>query len=149
MNAMSPFAVQYVLAAQRHMDDADMLFNDSRLANAGQLFGFVAECGLKALLIGCGVAPDGNGEIPKGNQFRQHIPKLSDTILMDGHLIPNGIYSNKYLLCLAKLSKFYDWSIDHRYWSETALPLHSVQEWRSAAEEILAMVDQAKADGVL
>jgi hypothetical protein len=141
--------VQYVLAAKRHMIDARSLLLANRAANAGQLFGFVAECGLKALLIACGVAPDSNGEIPKGHKFRQHIPILRDRIVADGHLIPDGARANKYLLSLAHLSKLGDWLIDHRYWSDATLPLGSVDGWRIAAEEILQVLDKAKEDGVL
>jgi hypothetical protein len=131
------------------MVDAKSLLAGNRAANAGQLFGFVAECGLKALLIACGVASDANGEIPKGHRLRQHIPALKDRIVVEGHLIPDGMRANKYLLSLAHLTKLADWLVDHRYWSDTALPLGSVDGWRTAAEEILQALDKAKEDGVL
>ena len=141
--------VQYVLAARRHMIDARSLLVANRAANAGHLFGFVAECGLKALLIACGVAPDANGEIPKGHKFRQHIPALRDRIVADGHLIPDGARASKYLFSLAHLTKLGDWLVDHRYWRDAALPVGSVDGWRVAAEEILQALDKAKEDGVL
>lgn len=142
-------SVHYVEAARRHMADANSLLANSRSANAGQLYGFVAECGLKALLVACGVPADPNGEIPKDHRFRQHMPVLPDRIVTEGHLIPDSSRAGQYLTSLAHLGKFSDWLIEHRYWRETALPLPSVTEWKTAAEEILQMVDKAKQDGVL
>jgi hypothetical protein len=131
------------------MVDANTLLGESRGANAGHLYGIVAECGLKALLIACGVPADSNGEIPLGNRFRQHVPVLPGRIVVDGHLIPDSSRASQYLTSLAHLGKFNDWLIEHRYWREAALPLHSVGAWKVAAEEILLMVDKAKEDGVL
>lgn len=141
--------VHYADAARRHLEDANSLLSNSRAANAGQLYGFVAECGLKALLIACGVSADQNGEIPYGHRFRQHVPALADRIVAEGHLIPEPSKGNQYLTSLAHLEKLMDWKIDHRYWREEALPLPSVEAWKIAAEEILLMVDVAKGDGVL
>ncbi len=141
--------VQYVLAARRHMIDARLLLNANRVANAGQLFGIVAECGLKALVIACGVAPDAKGEIPRNHRFRQHIPVLKDRLVAEGNLIPDGQRATKYILSLAHSTKLGDWLIDHRYWSDAALPVGSVDGWRVAAEEILQALDTAKEDGVL
>jgi hypothetical protein len=131
------------------MTDANSLLANNRSANAGQLYGFVAECGLKALLIACGVPADANGEIPSHHRFRQHVPKLPDRIVAEGHLIPNSSRAGQYLTSLTHLSKFGNWLVDHRYWREAALPLTSVTAWKAAAEEILLMIDKAKEDGVL
>ncbi len=141
-------SVQYVQAAQRHMRDADALRALARLPGAGQLFGFGAECGLKALLIACGVMPDAKGEIPRGT-FRQHVPILGNNIVAHGHLIPDGVLANQYLAPLVHVSKFNDWSTDHRYWKDSAVPTASVEGWRTAAMEILEMVDRAKQAGVV
>jgi len=141
--------VHYVDAARRHMADANSLLASRRNANAGQLYGFVAECGLKALLIACGVTPDANGEIPSNTRFRQHVPILANRIVAEGNLIPESSRAAQYLTSLAHLDKFADWAIDHRYWKEAALPLPSVTAWKAAAEEILLMVDKAKEDGTL
>lgn len=141
--------VNYVEAAKRHMTDADALRSDNRQANAGQLYGFVAECGLKALLIVCGVTPDANGEIPARHRLRQHVPHLPDRIVAEGHLIPDVARAGQYLTSLAHLDDFKDWSTDHRYWRDAAIPVHLLSIWKQAAEEILQALDQAKAAGVL
>jgi hypothetical protein len=50
---------------------------------------------------------------------------------------------------MPNLASFIDWSVDHRYWRDVALPLVSVAKWRSAAKEVSTMLDQAQQDGVL
>lgn len=155
---VTPAPVAYEHAARRHWADAETLFNQGRLANAGQLYGFVAECGLKALLLACGVRPsptDGGipGEHPakpgKPHPLRQHMPSLTSRIAAHGQLIPDGHQATRYLATMPSLNRFHDWSVDHRYWHDGALPLTSVPDWRSAAQEVSTMLDQAKQDGVL
>jgi hypothetical protein len=153
----TPAPVAYEHAARRHLADAETLFSQGRMANAGQLYGFVAECGLKAMLLACGVAPDSDGGIPwehpakpsKQHPLRQHMPSLTGRIAAHGQLIPDGPQAAKYMATMPNLASFIDWSVDHRYWRDVALPLVSVAKWRSAAKEVSTMLDQAKQDGVL
>lgn len=153
----SPVPVAYEQAARRHLADAETLFNQGRLANAGQLYGFVAECGLKALLLACGVAPGSDGGMPsehpakpgKPHPMRQHMPNLTGRIAANGQLIPDGPKATNYMATMPQLASFSDWSVDHRYWHDSALPLASVANWRGAAREVSIMLDQAKQDGVL
>lgn len=154
---IAPPPVAYEHAARRHLRDADTLFNQGRLANAGQLYGFAAECGLKAMLLACGVAPGADGGVPddhpanpgKRHPLRQHMPSLTGRISINGHLIPDGPRATKYMATMPSLGHFHDWSVDHRYWREAAMPLTSVTSWRSAAQEVSTMLDQAIQDGVL
>jgi len=154
---VTPTSVAYEHAARRHLTDAETLFKEGRLANAGQLYGFVAECGLKAMLLACGVRPSADGGIPrehpakpdKPHPLRQHMPNLTGRIAAHGQLIPDGPQATKYMATMPNLGHFSDWSVDHRYWRDTALPLNSVPNWRSAAREVSTMLDQAKQDGVL
>lgn len=149
--------VAYELAARRHMTDAEFLFSDSRLANAGQLYGFVAECGLKALLIACGISPDDQGGIPrkhptkpkKLHPMHSHAPVLMGNINASFHLIPDGVQAARYMAIIPNHEKFDSWLIDHRYFRDSALPLTAVGGWRMAAREVTIMLDQAKLDGVL
>lgn len=155
--APSLLPVAYEIAARRHMGDAEALFATGRQINAGQLYGFAAECGLKAMLLACGVTPDADGGIPrehpkqprKPHPLRKHMPYLTDQITTFGQLIPDGPQATKYMATLSSLKHFDDWSIDHRYWRDAALPLTSPPNWRTAAHEIVAMLDLAKQDGVL
>lgn len=143
--------VDYVASARRHLHDAHILLTSNRQANAGQLLGFSVECGLKALLIACGIVPDIDGGIPytKKDSFRLHMPKLNDQIIISGNLIPDGQRATHYHAMLANVNALADWSIDHRYFKESALPLTSIPQWELAALEVDEMLDQAIVDGVM
>lgn len=141
--------VNYVAAARRHLHDGCLLLGKNRAANAGQLFGFSVECGIKALLIACGVHPGPDGGIPERHQFRTHVPHLSGRVAAFGHLIPDGPRAASYLALLSSLNALRNWSTDHRYWSESAIPMSSVPAWELAAMEVNEMLDQASLDGVI
>jgi hypothetical protein len=141
--------VDYVSAARRHFDDAGLLLQQGRQANAGQLLGFTMECGLKALLIACGVQTDKDGSLPERNKFRQHMPELTKRINLFGHLIPDGAKAQRYLARLPSREDFKDWKVDHRYFRESALPLASLPAWQSAANEVGELLDQITTDGIM
>ena len=149
MNSAPTAAVDYAAAARRHLVDGRLLQQHERLANAGQLFGFSVECGLKALLLVCGVPADAEGGIPGGHKFRTHMPVLKDRIEANGQLVPDGALSARYWALLPGIGNLGDWSVDHRYWRESELPLGSIPRWESAAGEINDMLDQAREDGVI
>lgn len=157
MNTATNAPVNYAEAARRHLHDGETLYGMGRHANAGQLFGFAAECGLKAMLIACKVPVGTDGGLPeshptkpqKRHPLREHVPRLMDRIAQHGQLIPDGALATRYMAGLPSLIHFKNWSIDHRYWRETALPLASVADWRVSAVELGTMLDQAKQDGVL
>ena len=46
----------FVDSHRRHWQDAELLFDQSRWANADQLYGFSAECGLKAVMKALGMS---------------------------------------------------------------------------------------------
>jgi hypothetical protein len=77
------------------------------------------------------------------------MPSLSIRVVSHGHLIPDGPQASKYMASMPNLFHFSNWSIDHRYWDDAALPSNSVPDWRTAAKEVTTMLDQAKQDGVL
>ena len=118
---MTALPVDYVASARRHLKDAHILMNAGRQANAGQLLGFAIECGLKALLIACGIVPDADGGVPPGSPFRQHMPTLNNRLVSSGHLIPDGPRSAHYRAMVPNVSALSDWSVDHRYHRESVL----------------------------
>jgi hypothetical protein len=143
--------VNFKQAAKRHFDDAEALQNQGRSANAGQLYGFTAECGLKALMVAHGLGTEPNGDIRNvapDRQYRKHLPHISQLVatLM---LFPDGRNATRYLALLPDLARFDDWSIDHRYWMESELPSGSYANWRAAARQVSIMLDVATADGVM
>lgn len=147
--AMTPLPVDYVESARRHMTDAHILMTAGRKANAGQLLGFSVECGLKALLIACGVETDAAGGVSSGSKFREHLPKLNMKLVSSGHLLPEGQRSTHYRAMLPNVDSLSEWSVDQRYVKESALPHTLLPQWHLAAQEINDMLDQAMIDGVM
>lgn len=141
--------VDYVESARRHMQDAKILMDADRQANAGQLLGFSVECGLKALLVVCDVEKDAEGSVSFKSKFKTHMPELNNRLILSGHLIPDGQRSTHYLAMLPNVDKFSDWKVDHRYFRASALLLTSLPQWMLAAQEINEMLDQAEIDGVM
>lgn len=146
----TPKLVDFCASARRHLADAELLEANSRLPNAGHLYGYVAECGLKALLIGHGYPTDDEGSPkPATPNLRVHINRL----LIPGTLQTLRVYVTgrsgaKYLAMISSIEDFSDWRVEHRYYSEKALP-QSLSKWKAAAREVGLMLDQAKTYGLL
>jgi len=154
MSATGPVVVSYFESARRHFHDAGVLLNGSRPANAGQLFGIAAECGIKAILVASQVpvVTDGSIDRPlgvKGKGFKEHWPQLGQALTDLAGAIPDGRTATTYLSLIPNLAHFSDWLVEHRYWRDVALPLASVGRWQAAATEVMAALDQAKEDGRL
>ena len=65
----------FIDAADRHFEDADFLESNGRVANADHLFGLSAECALKAVMQGLGMALRPGG-VPLERRHRVHINDL-------------------------------------------------------------------------
>lgn len=149
--------IDFPASANRHYQDASLLEGNSRLANAGQLYGFCAECGIKALLISLGYptdpdgSPIGRGEHKRQNPsipfIREHINKLTE-IKNELDTYASGRSGAKYLALIPNIGSFMDWSVDHRYYNQNQIPL-SLPAWKEAATEMMKMMDIAISDGVL
>lgn len=139
--------VDYVAAARRHIRDAHLLQHAGGLANAGQLFGFCVECGLKSLLVRGGAPVNVDGDLLP--PYKAHMPKL-DTLISGMTLLPDGRAASVLQSRLPNLGTLANWKIDHRYWSESAIPLAtSLQDWEWAALEMDALLDEVTGGGVL
>lgn len=135
-------------AALRHHSDAVFLQADRRNANAGHLYGFVAECGLKALLVAGGLQTKSDGDIEqnrKGANFRLHVDKLANQINMI-HSFLDGRTMTGYLAHIPDIANFCDWDTSHRYFDESQIPA-ALERWGAAALQVMKMLDMAKADG--
>jgi hypothetical protein len=151
LKMMAPLKpVDFHGSARRHMADADLLESNNRLPNAGHLYGYVAECGLKALLIGLGYPTDMEGSPAQQKpSFRVHINGLlAPATFMWLNLFLNGRDGAKYLALIPGIRDLLDWRVEHRYYSEAALP-SSLIKWKAAAHEVGRMLDQAKTYGVI
>ena len=149
-----PTTIDFPMSAKRHWHDADLLERNGRAGNAGQLYGFSAECGLKALLIALGYPCDLDGSPQKKKhlpfglpEIRKHINELVG-VVGDIQNYANGRSGAKYTALFPNISNFANWSTDHRYWVDTAIP-NSLPAWKAAAKEVMGMLDAAFLDGVL
>jgi len=132
--------VSYPKAARRHFADATLLAAQGRNPNAGQLYGFAAECGIKALL-----PFDPVRDCAAGSVGKTHIQKIVNQFAQ----VQTAYQSRcceRYLAMIPSINHFHDWHTDQRYWDECHLP-PSLTAWRDAATEVCLMLDQAKQDG--
>ena len=121
----------------------------NRNANAGQLFGFSVECGLKALLVRSGAAVDADGNITRVTGLREHLPKLGQ-LVNNMTTLPDGRAANIIQSQLSHLNDMQDWHIDHRYWRASAVPIpSSLVKWEMAALEMDALLDDVLTKGLL
>ena len=65
----------FVDAHRRHWEDGELLFLNDRWASADQMYGFCAECGLKAIMMRSGMEVDERGG-PEEEQYRKHVQDL-------------------------------------------------------------------------
>jgi hypothetical protein len=139
--------IDYKGAARRHFKDAELLRLQGRSENAGQLYGFNAECGLKAILVALGakVSPDGDISFP----YRQHVSTLINDLSLALTTLPNARAASPYAAHLINLQDFQDWNVDHRYWNTSFVPVSSLPKWQKAAQDIEAMLDAATSDGLI
>ena len=69
------YPADFADAHRRHWEDAELLLAHDRWANADQLYGFSAECGLKAVMRALGMPVDSAGT-PQKAAHRKHVQEL-------------------------------------------------------------------------
>ena len=124
----------YDNAALRHWDDATLLSDGAGSeANADQLFGFAAECGLKHALSQVGIAV--RDTAGKGG-YRKHINTLWKSVSS-----PQVWKRFPGLAALLKKpNPFADWSTDQRYYPREAVSSKALQSHREHAMRVLSAV---------
>lgn len=147
MTATRTSPVNYEQAARRHHKDAQYLLGQGRQANAGQLLGFSAECGMKSMLVACGAPVAPAGDVSRASGFREHLPKLIDLMDQIENLSDSRLAAS-FLSQIGDLDRLRDWDVNHRYWSDTAISFTSIPDWQQAAHDILMAIDNATGSGV-
>lgn len=142
-----PHPADFLDAHRRHWCDAELLFNDSRWANADQMYGFSAECGLKAVMKGLGMQVDAHG-IPVDQQYRQHVQALWP-IFLTFATGRGGAYWIPYLRRVPTQNPFANWSHHDRYAHRAAFESNSVAPLQAAARTVMNMVQSAAQAGLL
>ena len=137
------FPIDFVDAHYRHWRDGEELYHQRRWANADQLYGFSAECGLKAVMKGMGmsVRPDGR---PGDSKHAKHVQDLWP-VFMTFAQNRNGA---RYVNMLPPSNPFSMWSHHNRYANSRHFSQASVSPHRAGASRVCGMVDNAKQDGL-
>jgi hypothetical protein len=129
-------------AYQRHWNDAEYLYNDSRMANADHLYGYSAECGLKCLMKLFGMSLDPKTGDPP-TEDRVHITKLWSRY----ETYRSGIEAAGYMLPESK--PFDNWDISDRYAHESNFSQIHVDSHKRGAEMVRKLINKAILEGKL
>ncbi len=128
----------------RHWEDAELLFEQGRWANADQLFGFSAECGLKRVMQALGM-PVGETGMPAESEHRKHVQDLWSTF--EDFAKDRG--GARYLGLLPGGTPFADWSHHDRYANRRHFQGANVMVHREAARGIGQMMGAVAQDDSL
>lgn len=134
--------VDFLDAHERHLDDADFLFDARRWANADHLYGLSAECGLKRLMEAFGMPLDTTGSPQKKD--REHIDALEPRYRSYQAAAQHGA---KYVY--GGGAAFSGWSISQRYAPQSGFNQATVAPRAKAARDIGSMLKQARVEGLL
>lgn len=127
-------------AFRRHRDDGDILFEQERWANSDHLYGLAAECGLKAVMLGCGMSVD-NNNTPTDKNHKQHINNLWDEYIR--FMQSNCIY------ILSGTNIFKDWHVNQRYSAQSNFTKSIASNHKTGVDIIESIVNVAESDGVV
>lgn len=138
------FAADFLDAHDCHWDDAESLYLQQRWLNADQLYGFSAECGLKAIMQGLGMSVNQWGT-PSNKKHKNHVQDLWKHF----RTFCNGNSGSKYDGMLPSGEPFSDWSHNNRYSNRNNFHKHNVDTHRTAAIQICQIAKQAQLDGIV
>ena len=133
----TPHPPDFMDAHLRFWEDAELLFENERWASADQMYGFSAECGLKAMIEGLGESID--------DRYRKHVQDLWPKFMSFSHSHSLGA------LCLSFLPEgqpFSDWSHHDRYANRNHANEERATSHRLAARAIVAMVEARLLQGI-
>lgn len=139
-----PHPADFTDAHRRHWKDAELLFEDEHWANADHLYGFSAECGLKAVMVGLKMPVNSRGT-PRNDEHRKHLPVLWSVF----ESFARKHEGETYLVLLPNDKPFADWSIDDRYANRCHFRRANVAPHQSAAGQVRRVVERAELDGII
>ena len=115
----------------RHWQDAELLKQAGRWANADQLYGYSAECGLKAVMVANGMPVDAAGS-PTERRHKQHIQNLWGAFRSFVH----DRHTASLLHHLPEQNPFARWSHSDRYAASGHFTAATVSPHREAAQQV-------------
>lgn len=129
-------------SSERHFEDGLLLEANGRLANADHVFGFSAECSLKAVMLGIGHPKANNGDWPDG--YKDHVNQL----WMRFQSFAQGLLDAKYAAYVQTGNPFSTWNASQRYCQRTDFTAMIVAPHRVAAEGCRRLLKEMILDGV-
>lgn len=129
-------------ANERHWHDAELLLTGERWANADHLYGFSAECGLKALMVAFGMPCNEVGS-PREQRDWKHIDKLSTRY----EAYRSGSAFADYRC--DDVDAFANWLVSDRYANQAEFDANYVAVHRNAAQAIRSLLKTARREGVI
>lgn len=130
-----PHPADFMDAHLRHWLDAELLFERRRWANADQLYGYSAECGLKAVMRELGMEVDARG-VPASPEHKRHVQHLWP-VFTSFVTKRRGL---RHLRGLPTIEPFADWSHDDRYADREHFDRKRTERHRKAARKVRQMV---------
>jgi len=128
-------------AHRRHWEDAELLFEHDRWANADQLYGLSAECGLKAVMLVLEIPINEKGRPPQ--EYRKHVQDLWPVF----ETFAGSRNGARFLSVLPADTPFDDWSHHNRYAAGGHFRRENVEPHRAAARGVIPMVQIAMQSG--
>ncbi len=128
-------------AHARHWDDAEILLQAQRWANADHLYGIAAECGLKKLMLVFGMPYDTVKDRPSDRMDQVHA---------------NGVwtrfqsYSNgRTSYVLPAHDPFSNWDVSDRYAKQSNFDLTRATGHQAGAQLVCDLIKQAEREGLI
>lgn len=126
------FPANFPDAHVRHWQDAELLARAGRWANADQLYGYSAECGLKAVMVANRMPVARNTGSPIKRRHRQHVQHLWGTF----RSFVCGRPTAGLLHHLPQANPFAQWSESNRYAASHHFKAATVTPHRMGAHQV-------------
>jgi len=131
-------------AHERHLDDAERLFQAGRFANADHLYGMASECGLKRLMMEFGMAVDPATGDPVDQKNRRHV----NEIWMRFESYRNNRHHGAGYP-LPSSNPFNDWNVKQRYAHHASFDAARVDPHRIGAQVVRDLIRKAQREGLI
>ncbi|MDP2609104.1 MULTISPECIES: hypothetical protein [unclassified Oceanobacter] len=137
-------ATDFLDAHRRHWQDAELLFQHQRWANADHLYGFSAECGLKKLMQAFGMDWDSTRDQPQKPKDRKHADGIWNryNTYQSGHVYGLGFE-------LPDGNPFDNWHASQRYSHRDDIKQSQIISHKSGANNVCQLIKKAQLDGLL
>lgn len=131
-------------AHDRHWNDAELLLQAQRWANADHLYGMAAECGLKRLMLAFGMEVNPTTGSPENDKDWKHANNIWARFesYRCGHADGAGYV-------LPANNPFNNWDVSDRYASQSNFDQTRVQVHQAGAMVVCELLKKAEKDGLL